>query len=156
VTITGAVAELDLADDALAAALVALQRAAYRVEAELIGFADLPPLRDDVASLRRSGETFLGAYDGPALAGVVSYRIDRDVLDIHRLVVDPARFRRGVGRRLLAAAEARAPRPGTVVVSTATANAPARALYQAAGYRETGRRTIAAGVFLTTLAKRLA
>ena len=150
------VEELDLQDDALAAALVALQQAAYRVEAELIGLADLPPLRDDVAALRRSGETFLGAYDGEVLAGAVSYRIDGDTLDVHRLVVDPARFRRGIGRRLLAAAEARAPRPGRVVVATGAANAPALSLYAAAGYRETGRREVAAGVFLSSLEKRLA
>ena len=150
------VEELDLADDALAAALVVLQQAAYRVEAELIGFADLPPLRDDVAALRRSGETFLGAYDEGELGGAVSYRIEGDTLDVHRLVVDPARFRRGLGRRLLAAAEARAPRPGRVVVSTGAANAPARALYAAAGYRETGQREVASGVFLSSLEKRIA
>ena len=132
------IVELDLADDALAATLVELQQAAYRVEAELIGFADLPPLRDDVAALRRSGEPFLGACDRGTLAGAVSYRIDGDTLDVHRLVVNQARFRQGIGRRLLAGVEARAPRPGRVVVSTGAANAPARALYEAASYRETG------------------
>jgi ribosomal protein S18 acetylase RimI-like enzyme len=149
------IVELDLADDDLARALVELQQAAYRVEAELIGLADLPPLRDDAAALRRSGETFLGAYDQGVLAGAVSYRIDGDTLDIHRLVVDPARFRRGIGRRLLAAAECRAPRPGRVVVATGSANAPALALYDAAGYRQTGRREVAGGVDLSSLEKAL-
>jgi ribosomal protein S18 acetylase RimI-like enzyme len=139
----------------VARALVKLQQAAYRVEAALIGLADLPPLRDDAAALRRSGETFLGAYDQGVLSGAVSYRLEGGTLDIHRLVVDPARFRRGIGRRLLAAAEARAPRPGRVVVATGAANAPALALYATAGYRETGRREVATGVFLSSLEKTL-
>jgi ribosomal protein S18 acetylase RimI-like enzyme len=147
--------DLDLSDDGLVAALLELQRAAYLVEADLIGFHDLPPLRDDPATLRASGETFLGAYDEDGLAGAVSYRIEGTELDIHRLVVDPTRFRRGLGRRLLEAAEARAPRPGRVVVSTGAANAPALALYASAGYREIRRVEVAADVQLSSLAKQL-
>jgi GNAT superfamily N-acetyltransferase len=74
---------------------------------------------------------------------------------VHRLVVDPARFRRGIGRRLLEAVEARAPRPGRVIVSTGAANAPARALYQTAGYAEVGRVEVAPGILLSSFEKRL-
>jgi hypothetical protein len=44
--VTLEVAGLDLGDGAAADALVTLQRASYAVEAELIGVAELPPMRE--------------------------------------------------------------------------------------------------------------
>lgn len=41
----------------------ALQHPAYRVEAELIGVADLPPLRDTIQTLQSCGESFLGCWN---------------------------------------------------------------------------------------------
>lgn len=75
---------LDLSDPDVADRVVAIQRAAYRVEADLIGFDGIPPLHD------------------------------------------------------------------TVVVSTGTANAPARALCRSLGFVVTGERAIADGVTVTS------
>ena len=55
------VIELDLGDDATLERLVALQRASYAVEAELIGARELPPMSESPEALRACGETFLGA-----------------------------------------------------------------------------------------------
>ena len=101
------VAELDLGDAATLERLVALQRAAYAVEAQLIGAAELPPMRETPAELRASGETFLGAHRDGRLVGAVSFKRDGATVDIHRLVVDPAAFRGGVATTLLDALEAR-------------------------------------------------
>jgi ribosomal protein S18 acetylase RimI-like enzyme len=59
-------------------------------------------------------------------------------LYVDALAVDPAFRRRGVARRLLARAEHRAAEAGLEGVSldTGLQNAPARALYEAAGYHE--------------------
>ncbi|MDP2064128.1 MAG: GNAT family N-acetyltransferase [Phaeovulum sp.] len=58
------------------------------------------------------------------------------------LAVAPAERRRGLGRALLAGFEAAARLAGAeaAFLEVAAANAPARALYAAAGWRETGRR----------------
>jgi ribosomal protein S18 acetylase RimI-like enzyme len=146
---------LDLTGPPTAAAVLALQRAAYAVEADLIGFDGIPGLHDTPASLRTSGETFAGAWRGGALVGAVSYRRAGDVLDVHRLVVDPASFRTGVATALLRFAEAAEDGVGRIVVSTGERNAPARALYARAGYRLVGRREVAPGVVVVGLEKRL-
>jgi Acetyltransferase (GNAT) family len=89
---------LDVTNPEIASAVLDLQRRAYAVEAELIGSDELPPLRESLEELQRSGETFLGAYLGGVLVGAISWRLLDDVLDLHRLVVDPSRHRAGLGR----------------------------------------------------------
>ena len=42
--------------------LLSLQIASYRVEAELIGFDDIPPLKDGIQSIREAEETFYGFF----------------------------------------------------------------------------------------------
>ena len=58
------------------------------------------------------------------------------------LAVDPARRRLGIGRALLAAFEARARACGAAeaALEVSEGNAPARALYAAAGWHAAGRR----------------
>lgn len=51
-----------------------LQQAAYRVEAELIGWADLPPLRETARELMDSDETFIAYMEEGELAGALSYK----------------------------------------------------------------------------------
>ena len=53
---------LDLTQRGVAAAVLELQRRAYRIEAELIGSDEIPQLSETLEQLQASGETFLGAY----------------------------------------------------------------------------------------------
>jgi ribosomal protein S18 acetylase RimI-like enzyme len=147
------VAALDLADDATAAALVTLQRASYRVEADLIGVHDLPPLRETPRQLQASGETFLGALAGEDIVGAVSYKRHGDTVAIHRLVVHPDVFRRGIGTALLEALDA-TEAPARTVVAAAAVNLPARRLYERAGFRLVLERTVAGGVRILELERR--
>jgi ribosomal protein S18 acetylase RimI-like enzyme len=137
---------LDLADDRTLAAVVALQRASYAVEAELIGAPSLPPLVETPAQLRASGETFLGATEGDRLLGAVAYKRDGDTVDIHRLVVDPGAFRRGIATALLDALEAREAGAARWSVGTGAANLPARALYERRGFAAAEERIVPGGV----------
>jgi ribosomal protein S18 acetylase RimI-like enzyme len=140
------VAELDLGDDATLERLIELQRASYAVEAELIGADELPPMRESAAELRGCGETFLGALDDAALLGAVSFRRAGGTVDIHRLVVDPGAFRRGVATALLDALEARERDATHWTVGTGAANAPARALYERRGFTATEERLVPGGI----------
>src|SRR3954466_51630 len=89
---------LALSDDDTLRGLWELQRAAYAVEAELIGFDGIPPLRESLDDLRACGESFLGTED---LTGAVSWvRLDDGTLDICRLVVHPRAHRTGIASAL--------------------------------------------------------
>ena len=133
---------LDLGDADTLEALVALQRAGYAVEALLLGTEDIPALHETPAQLAASGETFLGAYEDGALVGAISYRSSPDALDIHRLVVHPRAFRRGIATRLLHAL----PEAPRYLVATGTANLPARQLYERHGFTPVREREVAPGL----------
>jgi ribosomal protein S18 acetylase RimI-like enzyme len=152
--VSARVAELDLRDHATHERHVALQRASYAVEAELIGAAELPPMRETGAELRACGETFLGADEAGALVGAVSFKRAGGTVDIHRLVVDPAAFRRGVATALLDALEARERDATHWTVGTGAANAPARALYERRGFTATEERVVPGGIRWVRLDRR--
>jgi ribosomal protein S18 acetylase RimI-like enzyme len=83
----------------------------------------------------------------------VSWKVDGDTLDLHRLAVEPRFFRRGVGRALVQAAEAAEAAP-RVVVQTGAANEPAKTLYRSEGFVEVGEREPAPGIRVTLFEKR--
>jgi ribosomal protein S18 acetylase RimI-like enzyme len=144
---------LDLTDRTLAERLLAIQHAAYAVEAELIGFDGIPPLQEDLAGLMRSTEHWLGRYDGSTLVGAVAYEFpDDDTIEIARLIVDPAHARRGHGKALLDHLDQAEPRPVSLV-STGSANAPAVNLYKSRGYTETGQVEVAPGIYITQFSR---
>ena len=118
------------ADRALAQALTALQHAAYRVEAGLIGSDEIPALHESAKQLALADEAFLGDPDW----GFVSSTREGDTLEICRLVVHPLHHRRGLATRLLDALDATEPGIRRTTVATAAANAPAIALYERRGF----------------------
>ena len=140
---------LDIADATVAVDVLAVQRRAYQVEAELIGTDAIPPLREDVDGLRACGETFLGAFDRERLAGFASWKFDGDTLDIHRLAVEPEFFRRGIGVALVRAVLTAEPDARRWIVQTGAANDPARMLYAREGFAEVGERMVGGGVRVT-------
>jgi GNAT superfamily N-acetyltransferase len=137
---------LDLGDDATLVRLVALQRASYAVEAQLIGADALPPMAEPPEQLRACGETFLGARRDGRLVGAVSFRRAGGTVDVHRLVVDPSAFREGVATALLEALETRNRDATHWTVGTGAANAPARALYERRGFAVTEEREVPGGI----------
>ncbi|UJF32450.1 GNAT family N-acetyltransferase [Paenibacillus hexagrammi] len=135
--------------------LLTLQTASYRVEAQLIGFEDIPPLKDGIASIRSSTETFIGYFlddDGVStLAGVISYSCDGSVVTICRMMVHPDYFRRGIASSLLQFVLAEQEERGAsrFVVSTGAANYPAVELYQSFGFAKRRTLTVGPGITLT-------
>ena len=133
-------------------ALLAVQRAAYAVEASLAKTDAIPALHESPAQLAGSGESYLGAFgDGGRLVGAVAWKRHGATVDIHRLVVSPDAFRRGVASALLDALEAEEPDARRWLVATAAANAPGRALYARRGFAERARRVVAEGLQIVEL-----
>jgi GNAT superfamily N-acetyltransferase len=138
---------IDVRDPEVAQRVWQLQRAAYRVEADLIGFDGIPPLHETVDDIVAARLTWLGIHDDHGrLIAALAYCLDGETCDIDRLFVDPALTRQGYGRRLV---EAVLDHP-RVIVSTGTANAPARRLYHSLGFADIGTREIAPGVTVTS------
>lgn len=143
-------------DDAIARDVLALQRAAYAVEAALIGSDGIPALTETLEHLRGAGETWLGAFDAAGLCGAIAWQqLDDDTIDICRLVVAPRAFRGGVATALLDELDRRHP-AAPMIVSTGSANAPALELYRRRGFREVRQREAAPGLMVTELARPVA
>jgi ribosomal protein S18 acetylase RimI-like enzyme len=114
--------------------VLAVQHAAYAIEAELIGYPDLPPLHETLAALQATDEELWLCEEGDALVGVFGLEHGEDEMVIARLFVTPACFRRGVGSALVAKALAQAG-GRRVRVGTGARNVPALALYERFGFR---------------------
>jgi ribosomal protein S18 acetylase RimI-like enzyme len=144
---------LDLADDATAREVLAIQRDAYTVEAALIGSDAIPALTETLDELRAAPEDWLGVADDDGLAGAVSWReLGDGTVDIHRLVVAPRAFRRGVASALLDELDRRFPnRP--MVVSTGRANEPALRLYARRGFTVLREREVVPGLVIAELGR---
>jgi ribosomal protein S18 acetylase RimI-like enzyme len=120
----------------------------------LIGRDDIPPLHEAAGDLQSSGETVFGAFAGDRLAGAVGYKLIDDTLDLHRVMVDPPFFRRGIASKLLGFVEALERRALRSVVTTGSRNIPARRLYERLGYVETTEREVAPGFWIVAFEKR--
>jgi GNAT superfamily N-acetyltransferase len=121
--------------------------------AELLGQLGYPTEADAVVRrlerLAASGiDRVLVAVDGGSIVGLVSVHVSRsleydgDAAKVSAVVVDERRRATGVGRALIAAAEAEARDRGCEVLwlTTAEYRAGAHAFYRALGFEETGRR----------------
>lgn len=146
---------VDIHQPEIAQQIYTLQQAAYRIEGELIGYAALPPLLESLETLQQSGEQFLAFQEAGQLAGVLAYTRNDSVLEICRMMVSPAYFRRGIAAKLLQALEAIEAEVNQIVVSTAAQNLPALALYQKYNYRHRFTTTLPDGLKLVTLSKQL-
>lgn len=129
--------------------LLEVQLPAYRIEAELIGFDDIPPLRDTAETLMVCNEIFAGFKLEGTLAGFISYEaVGAEVLNLCRMVVHPDYFRKGIARSLLAYVLEGAGMHKKVTVSTGANNEPAKALYRSFGFIDAGEIEIAPEVKL--------
>jgi GNAT superfamily N-acetyltransferase len=154
--VTIQIEELDLGAKGIAEAVVELQRASYRVEADLLGARTLPALKESPRRLRRTSERFLGAYEGERLVGAVSWKRSGGLVDIHRLVVHPDRFRRGIAGALLTALEQRHPDAQRWIVATGEANEPARRLYEQHGFEPVAEQIVDRSIRIMTYERRAA
>jgi predicted N-acetyltransferase YhbS len=134
-------------------AALAVQKAAFTVEASLYQDPDLPPLREseaDIVADLASSRWFVALLDG-RLVGSVRVR----PVHIARLSVAPDAQRRGIGAALLTLAETAAPAEEALLF-TGHLSAGNLRLYARAGYVEERRERVDDAVVLVHLRKDLA
>ena len=137
-------------------AVLAVQRAAFAIEAQLYDDPSLPPLQESREQLLADLERSRGvvALDGDRLVGSVRVRVDGASLRIARLSVAPDHQGRGLGALLLAQAEVVADATEALLF-TGHLSASNLRLYVRAGYVEQRRVPVDERVTLVYLRKSL-
>ena len=138
---------IDLSDDVATTRIVDIQKAAYRLEADLIGFDGIPQLHESLEDLPIRDLDWLGSWEGDVFVGLIAWRKTASGIEIDRLAVHPAYHRRGHGRALVESLLHRQP----VTTSTGTGNEPAMRMYKSLGFRRAGLHEIAPDVTITEL-----
>lgn len=130
-----------------------LQKVSYLIEAKYIGTINIPPLMEKLEELMDCKETFLGSFVDGYLAGVLSYKVDHELIDIHRLMVHPDYFRKGIGKELICYLEIMHLSAKEIIVSTGAKNTPAVNLYFNLGFEKIEEREVYGGVLVANFKK---
>ncbi|WP_019230071.1 GNAT family N-acetyltransferase [Sedimentibacter sp. B4] len=147
--------KLDLKNPETAKCILELQIASYSIEADIIRFNDIPPLKDTVENINKCDEIFYGYYINDVLAGIISYKIKEKVIDIHRVAIHPLFFRMGIANNLINFIEELENSINKVAVSTGKENLPAVNLYLRNGYKRKNDIEIFKGMYITEFEKDL-
>ncbi|NQX48974.1 GNAT family N-acetyltransferase [Paenibacillus tritici] len=144
------IVKLNLQDEITLDELWSLQHKAYRLEAEMIGFRDIPPLLETRDMLSRVTEDFYGCLDDTEelLGAIAVIEESPGKLTVTRMMVSPDHFRQGVAGRLLEFIFARYAEIEQFIVSTGKLNLPAVTLYTKHGFIPVGIEEVAPGVEL--------
>lgn len=144
---------MDITDRDTAETVLNVQIPSYHVEAGYIGSAEIPPLKDNAASLMNCGETFLGYFLEYELAGFLSFEIEGDEMIISRVAVHPSYFKKGIAQALLLEAEKTNRTIKKWKVSTGTLNIPAINLYKKMGFVKTKDVMVQPDLWITCFEK---
>ena len=141
------------AEYSVAAQLHAVAQAAYTLEAQWMGCADFPPLRESLDELRQSSDSFLVFQQSGSIIGGLSFHRSTDTVAITRLFVSPGHLRQGIATALLSELESRLFPMTRLTVSTGAANTAAILLYKRFGFKTASASTSAEGIPLLHLVK---
>lgn len=128
--------KINIENEEQAKTVLELQRESYKVEAEYIGSDDIPPLKETLVELMSCEENFIGYFEEETLAGAISFKYGEGIVDIHRMVVHPNHFRKGIAKTLISTLETMHPSANKMIVSTGALNIPAVSLYLRQGFEK--------------------
>ncbi|MRG60238.1 GNAT family N-acetyltransferase [Agromyces sp. CFH 90414] len=138
---------------AMAGEVLTLQRAAYATEAQVYRDPFLPALTQPLDELARELEgPGLGLWQGERLIGAVRWTVADDIAHVGRLTVAPDLQGRGIGTRLLRAAE-RASGASEFELFTGHLSEANIRLYEREGYAVARREPLHDGVDLVFMRK---
>ncbi len=126
--------KLDINCEKTAKEILALQKASYQTEADIIDFYDIPPLQNTLKTLMDCDEEFFGYIVNDEIAGIISFKIFENILDIHRVAIHPNHFRKGIAEKLVNFVET-VEGISKCIVCTGKKNKPAVNLYLKNGYK---------------------
>lgn len=113
----------------------AVFQASYKVEAEILGAKDFPPLKRPLEAYIDCPNLFYGCIKDGELAGVTEIIHNTEFTHFRSLVVDPRFFRQGIAsaliRHIFNTFDA-----NLFIVETGVDNEPAIALYKQFGFHE--------------------
>ena len=135
--------------------IMAVQRAAFEAEAQLVNDWNIPPLTqtlDELAADWRKGIVLKAVDEDGIIVGTVRGHMAPDGFYIGRLAVQPQWQGRGCGSALLEAMIARA-EPNRLVLFTSTKSERNLRLYERFGFKPFKKSTTATGVTLVWLEK---
>lgn len=130
------------------------QMPAYRVEGDLINFHGIPTLKETVETILGSNDSYIGFYENDQLLGFVAFSLIGKTVDITKLAVHPAHFRKGIAKQLLSYLFESNSDANLFMVSTGTKNEPAVVLYKKFGFHEIGQKEVASSVYITMFEKK--
>ncbi len=137
--------KLDNSDAKVAKQIFTTFQNSYKIEAQLIGTLDFPPLSRSVRDIKNSTTLFYGFSISESLAGIIEIVINGEYLVINSLTVDPYYFRRGIADKLISFVLQNL-NASKAIVETAVVNTPAINLYKKHGFVEFKRWTPSHGI----------
>ncbi len=139
-----------------AAAILEVQRQAYRAEAELYQDWNIPPLRETEAELHAAwdGQLILKAMAGQNFLGSVRGRLAEGTCHIGRLAVHPQFQGQGIGGQLLREIERQMPAAQRFELFTGHRSVHNLTIYQHRGYVPFREEIISEQLTLVFLEKR--
>ncbi len=137
--------KLENSNEEVANRIYTIFQNSYKVEAQLIGTLNFPPLLRSVKDIANSKTNFYGFSDSDCLAAVIEIVIEEKHLEIHSLTVDPKYFRKGIADKLISYV-LEAFDFTDAIVETAVVNKPAINLYNKHGFVEFKRWTPSHGI----------
>jgi ribosomal protein S18 acetylase RimI-like enzyme len=117
----------------------------YKVEAQLIGVDNFPPLLRSLEDIKVSKTQFYGFTEDNSLAAIIEVVVKDSRIDINSLTVDPEFFRKGIADKLMAYI-LKELNCLQAIVETAVVNTPAINLYKKHGFAEFKRWTPSHGI----------
>jgi len=140
-----------------AAAILALQKLAYRSEARLYNDWAISPLVQTIESLLEefAGSVVLKAMLDDRLVGSVRARLNGDTCEIARLAVHPDLQGRGIGSELLRRIEGRFDSIARYELFTGSKSEANIRLYERHGYKITHTKPMSEKVSFTFMEKRV-
>ena len=137
--------KIDNSNEDVANNIFTVFQRSYKVEAQLIGTLEFPPLFRSAKDIENSTTHFYGFLENECLAAVIEIEIVDKQLKIDSLTVDPAYFRQGIANKLINYVLTEI-NFTAAIVETAVVNTPAINLYQKHGFVEFKRWTPSHGI----------